>query len=77
MSSFTTASLISSIVWALWHLPLILLSDYNSTAPRVLVVVMFFISTITQSFFYNWFRARSGSVWLKVFLHASRDLVLY
>jgi hypothetical protein len=61
-------------VWALYHLPLILFSDYNSTAPRAFVVVMFFISTIALTFVHNWFRARSGSVWPAVFLHASHNI---
>jgi membrane protease YdiL (CAAX protease family) len=74
MTSFTTASLIGGIVWALWHLPLILFSDYNSTAPRAFVVVMFFISIMARSFLHNWFRARSGSVWPNVFLHASHNI---
>ena len=74
MSSFTTASLIGGLVWALYHLPLILFSDYNSTAPRAFVVVMLFISTIARSFLHNWFRARSGSVWPNVFLHASHNV---
>jgi CAAX protease family protein len=74
MTSFTTASLIGGIVWALYHLPLILFSDYNSAAPRAFVVVMFFISIVARSFLHNWFRARSGSVWPNVFLHASHNI---
>jgi len=74
MTSFTTASLIGGIVWALYHLPLILFSDYNSTAPRAFAVVMFFISAIALTFVHNWFRARSGSVWPAVVLHASHNI---
>jgi membrane protease YdiL (CAAX protease family) len=74
MTSFTTASLIGGLVWALWHLPLILFSDYHSAAPRAFVVVMFFASTIARAFLHNWFRARSGSVWPNVFLHASHNI---
>ena len=74
MTSFTTASLIGGIVWALYHLPLILFSDYHSTAPRAFAVVMFFISAIALTFVHNWFRARSGSVWPAVFLHASHNI---
>jgi membrane protease YdiL (CAAX protease family) len=74
ITSFTTASLISGIVWALFHLPLILFSDYNSTAPRAFAVVVFFISAIALTFVHNWFRARSGSVWPAVLLHASHNL---
>ena len=74
MSSFTTASLIGGVVWALYHLPLSLFSDYNSTAPIAFQVVMFFIAAIAQSFVHNWFRARSGSVWPAVVLHASHNI---
>jgi membrane protease YdiL (CAAX protease family) len=73
MTSFTTASLIGGIVWALYHLPLILFSDYNSSAPIAFAVVIFSISAIARSFLHNWFRARSGSVWPNVILHASHN----
>jgi membrane protease YdiL (CAAX protease family) len=72
-TSFTTASLIGGVVWALFHLPLILFSDYNSTAPKVFAVVVFFISTIAHTFVNNWLRARSGSMWPAVVLHASHN----
>jgi uncharacterized protein len=74
MTSFTTASLISGVVWALYHLPVMLLSDYNSTAPIAFQVVMFFISTIAYTFVNNWLRAKSGSVWPAVLLHASHNV---
>jgi hypothetical protein len=73
-TSFTTASLIGGGVWALFHLPLILFSDYNSAAPRAFAVTMFFISAIALTFVHNWFRARSGSVWPAVVLHASHNI---
>lgn len=76
MTSFTTASLISGVVWALFHLPLILFADYNSTAPRAFVVVVFSISAIAHTFVYNWFRARSGSMWPAVVFHASHNVFL-
>jgi len=74
VTSFTTASLIGGGVWVLFHLPLILFSDYNSTAPRAFQVVMFFISAIALTFVHNWFRSKSGSVWPAVVLHASHNI---
>jgi len=53
MTSFTTASLISGVVWALYHLPLVLFSDYNSAAPRAFAVLLFFISAIALTFVHN------------------------
>jgi hypothetical protein len=74
MTSFTPASLIGGVLWALFHLPLILFSDYNSAAPKAFAVVMFFVSAIALTFVHNWFRARSGSVWPAVVLHASHNI---
>jgi membrane protease YdiL (CAAX protease family) len=74
MTSFTSASLIGGMVWALWHLPLILFADYHSSAPIAFVVVMFSIAAIARSFLHNWFRARSGSVWPNVILHANHNI---
>lgn len=76
MTSFTTASLISGVVWTLFHLPLILFSDYHSTAPIAFTVVVFFISTIAHTFVNNWLRARSGSVWPTVLLHTSHNVFI-
>jgi len=74
MTSFTTASLIGGVVWVLFHLPLILFADYNSSAPRAFAVGMFFISATALTFVINWFRAKSGSVWPAVVLHASHNI---
>jgi membrane protease YdiL (CAAX protease family) len=74
MTSFTTASLIGGVVWVLYHLPLILFSDYHSSAPIAFQVVMFFISATALTFVHNWFRAKSGSVWPAVVLHASHNI---
>jgi membrane protease YdiL (CAAX protease family) len=74
-TSFTTASLISGVVWTLYHLPLILFSDYNSAAPIAFQVGVFVISTIAHTFVINWLTARSGSVWPAVLLHTSHNVL--
>jgi uncharacterized protein len=74
MTSFTSASVIGGIVWSLYHLPLILFSDYHSSAPIAFQVVIFLISITARSFLHNWLRARSGSLWPNVFLHTSHDI---
>lgn len=76
MTSFTTASLISGVVWALYHLPLILFSDYHSSAPIAFTVVVFFISTVAHTFVNNWLRVRSGSVWPAALLHTSHNVFI-
>lgn len=73
-TSFSTASLIGGMVWALYHLPLILFADYHSAAPKAFAVVMFFVSAIALTFVHNWLRAKSGSVWPAVVLHASHNI---
>ena len=73
--SFTQTSLISGIIWMLWHSPLILFADYNNTgAPRWFGLLCFVVVVIGVSFVFAWLRLRSGSLWPAVLLHASHNL---
>lgn len=73
--SFTQTSLISGVIWVLWHSPLILFADYNNTgAPRWFGLLCFVVMVIGVSFVFAWLRLRSGSLWPAVLLHASHNL---
>ena len=73
-TSFTRASFVSGLIWLLYHLPLIVFSNYNSGAPLWFVVPMFAISVISISFVAGWLRLKSGSLWTAAILHASHNL---
>jgi membrane protease YdiL (CAAX protease family) len=71
---FTLASLISGVIWAVYHVPAILFADYHSDAPLWFALVMFTISVVSISFVTAWLRLKSGSLWTAAILHASHNL---
>jgi membrane protease YdiL (CAAX protease family) len=74
LTSFTNTALISGIIWTIWHLPLLLFSDYNSGTPAWYALMCFVILTIGLSFVLAWLRMRSASLWPAVILHASHNI---
>jgi membrane protease YdiL (CAAX protease family) len=72
--SFGQTALVSGGIWAAWHVPLIVLADYNAGTPAWFAVPCFVIGAVSVSFPLAWLRLRSGSVWPAVFLHAAHNL---
>ena len=73
-NNFTGTVLISSVIWALYHYPAILLADYHSAAPLWFGLPMFTLSLFGVSLIAAWLRLKSGSVWSAALLHASHNL---
>ena len=73
---FTKTSLISGLIWGIWHLPILLFADYNSGTPSWYAMTCFMILVIGISFIYTWFRIKSGSLWTAVILHATHNLFI-
>ena len=75
--SFTGVALISGTVWAIWHAPVILFSDYNNPGvPTWFSLICFALLVVGSSFAYAWLRLKSGSLWPAVILHASHNLFI-
>ena len=74
LTSFTNTALISGVIWAVWHWPLVLSGEYSSAAPWWLALSCFTVSDILASFAVAWLRLRSGSLWPAVLAHASFNL---
>ncbi|HEY2682660.1 MAG TPA: CPBP family glutamic-type intramembrane protease [Steroidobacteraceae bacterium] len=70
---FTRGSLLVGIIWAAWHLPLLLFADYNSGTPWWFSLPCFCALTVGLSFVLTWFRLASASVWPCAILHASHN----
>lgn len=76
-TSYTNTALISGGIWALWHYPGILFSDYGNLAtPLWFRLVSFSLSVIGISFVLAWLRLKSDSLWPAVVLHASHNLFI-
>lgn len=77
LTGFTGASLISGLIWAGWHYPLILMADYNNPAtPRWYSLVCFTIMIVGISFGLSWIRLKSGSLWTAAIFHGSHNLYI-
>jgi membrane protease YdiL (CAAX protease family) len=76
LTTFTRTALLSGIVWAIWHLPLILMADYNAGTPVWFAIVCFTVMVIAFGLISAWLRLRTGSLWPAVMLHASHNLFI-
>jgi membrane protease YdiL (CAAX protease family) len=74
VTGYTYTSLISGIIWALWHYPLIIWGHYNGGTPIWYGLTCFTVAVVSEGFIYTWFRLKSGSLWTGVILHASHNL---
>jgi len=72
--SFAKVSLVSGLIWAFWHYPVILLADYRGATPRWYSLACFTVTVVGISFAYAWLRLKSGSLWTGMWLHASHNL---
>ena len=72
--SFTKASLLSGIIWAAWHSPLLLFADYNAGTSRWYALACSSITCISVSFILAWVTLKSNSLWPAAVLHASHNL---
>jgi len=74
VTSYPRVALISGVIWALWHYPIILFADYHGGGPLWYSIACFTTMVLGISFLFTWMRLRSGSVWTGVLLHASHNL---
>ncbi len=75
-TSFTVTSLISGIVWSLWHYPILIYGDYNAGTPTWYGLTCFTVMVISMSFVFAWMRLKSGSLWTGAILHGSHNLYI-
>ena len=71
---FNRVAMISGVIWALWHYPLIFFGPYHGAGPTWYSLVCFTVMVVSMSFLFAWMRLRSGSVWTGMLLHASHNL---
>ena len=73
---FTKGSIVVGVIWAAWHMPLLLFADYNSGTPWWFSMPCFCALTIGCSVIMTWFRLVSNSVWPCAIVHASHNLFI-
>jgi membrane protease YdiL (CAAX protease family) len=76
VTGYTQTSLITGVIWAAWHVPILVFADYNSGTPIWYGLSCFAVLVISISFIFTWFRLKSNSLWTGVLLHASHNLFI-
>jgi len=76
VTSYSNASWIIGLVWALWHVPGILFVGYNAGTSPYAAIPCFIVMIVSATFIMNWIRLRSGSLWTGAIFHASHNLFI-
>ena len=68
------ALLVSGLVWATWHMPLIFLTSLLPVGNKLIAVPLFYATVIAASFYFGYLRIYSGSVWPSTIAHAVHNV---
>ncbi len=66
----TRALAISGVVFATWHMPLILLTPVFPVGNKLISLPLFYATVVAASFVYGYLRLSTGSVWPASLAHA-------
>jgi membrane protease YdiL (CAAX protease family) len=73
---FTGVGLISGLMWAIYHYPILLFADYNAGAPAWYSLTCFTLMVVADSFILAWLTLRSRSLWPAAIFHGSHNLFI-
>ncbi len=73
---FTTGCLVTGIIWALWHYPLLFAFGFFTRPHASWKIGCFTIMVTALSFVVGWLRFKSNSLWPCILLHASHNVFL-
>jgi len=68
-----TAIVVSGLIWAIWHFPLMIAGVYKPGTPLLYQLSMFTIEIIAVTAIMAFIRLNSKSVWPAIILHASHN----
>jgi len=74
---FTGIALVSGLLWAVWHWPLMFMGLYgNEATPFIYQLVCFTLCIISMSFIMTYIRLKTDSLWPAVVFHMSHNIFL-
>jgi len=74
---FTGVALVSGLLWAVWHWPLMFMGLYgNETAPLIYQLVCFTLCIMSMSVIMTYIRLKTDSLWPAVIFHMSHNIFL-
>jgi uncharacterized protein len=65
---------LGGVIWAVWHLPLIVWGDYATSNHPWLSALLFMVCVTLAGVFFGWLRLAGGSVWTAVIAHSSHNV---
>ena len=69
------ALIISSLVWAGWHLPILVSGQYMAGASLLFAVPMFIIMITAGTVVVSWVKIKSGSIWPAAIWHGMHNFL--
>jgi len=69
------ALLISGLIFATWHMPLIFLTSLLPIGNPVISLPLFYAAVVAGTFFYGYLRLASGSIWPASIAHATHNTI--
>ena len=73
---FPMVGLVSGLLWAAYHYPVLLFADYNAGGPMWFGLICFTLAVVAESFILAWLVLRARSLWPAAILHASHNLFI-
>lgn len=74
MWGWKKAIIVSGVIWALWHLPIMVAGlYYPPDTALVYLIPMFFIEIFALTIIISWLRTASNSVWPAILFHAMHN----
>jgi membrane protease YdiL (CAAX protease family) len=73
---FPGVGVISGLMWAVYHFPVLLFADYNAGTPAWYGLSCFTVMVVADSFILAWLTLRSGSLWPAAIFHGSHNLFI-
>jgi uncharacterized protein len=73
---FSGVGIISGLMWAVYHYPILLFADYNAGAPAWYSLSCFTVMVVADSFILAWLTLRSRSLWPAAIFHGSHNLFI-
>jgi membrane protease YdiL (CAAX protease family) len=73
---FLWAGIGTGLIWALWHVPLIVVGGYDAGTPVWYATACFLIAVTGMSVTLAWLRLRSNSLWTAVLFHGVHNVAI-
>ncbi len=75
--SFPVTALITGLIWAIWHMPVIYHTTYNAGPTDLPLQIFYFtVMTIGMSFIATYIRLKTGGIWQSCIYHVAHNLFI-